>query len=281
MWTSRIKYVFLLPAVISLIVVVVIPGFMTLVDSLTPTKSGSGLFYNYRMLVQDQTFLTAFKNTLLFVVGTVVGHLALGLAVALALNSAVKGKSILRVLMILPWTIPDVITGIIWAYIYHPMSGFLNAVLLKLGVIGTNVAWLGDPSLALPSVIMADIWRGYPYVMLVLLAGLQAIPKELYEAARVDGASIFREFTSITIPNLRRVAFIAIALDTIWQFRRYGLIMSMTAGGPGRATEIMSTWVYKTYFQYFKPNYAAAMAIIAALVLIIFAIPYVREVARD
>jgi len=272
MWTSRIKYVFLLPAVISLIVVVVIPGFMTLVDSLTPTKSGSGLFYNYRMLVQDQTFLTAFKNTLLFVVGTVVGHLALGLAVALALNS---------VLMILPWTIPDVITGIIWAYIYHPMSGFLNAVLLKLGVIGTNVAWLGDPSLALPSVIMADIWRGYPYVMLVLLAGLQAIPKELYEAARVDGASIFREFTSITIPNLRRVAFIAIALDTIWQFRRYGLIMSMTAGGPGRATEIMSTWVYKTYFQYFKPNYAAAMAIIAALVLIIFAIPYVREVARD
>jgi len=281
MWTSKIKYVFLLPAVISLIVVIVIPGFMTLVDSLTPTKGGSGLFYNYRMLVQDQTFLTVFKNTLLFVVGTVVGHLALGLLVALALNSAVKGKSVLRVLMILPWTIPDVITGIIWAYIYHPMSGFLNAVLLKFGVIGTNVAWLGDPNLALPSVIMADIWRGYPYVMLVLLAGLQAIPKELYEAARVDGASIFREFTSITIPNLRRVGFIAIALDTIWQFRRYGLIMSMTAGGPGRATEIISTWVYKTYFQYFKPNYAAAMAIIAALALIIFAIPYVREVARD
>lgn len=281
MWISKIKYVFLLPAVISLIVVIVIPGFMTLVDSLTPTKGGSGLFYNYRMLVQDQTFLTVFKNTLLFVVGTVVGHLALGLLVALALNSAVKGKSVLRVLMILPWTIPDVITGIIWAYIYHPMSGFLNAVLLKFGVIGTNVAWLGDPNLALPSVIMADIWRGYPYVMLVLLAGLQAIPKELYEAARVDGASIFREFTSITIPNLRRVGFIAIALDTIWQFRRYGLIMSMTAGGPGRATEIISTWVYKTYFQYFKPNYAAAMAIIAALALIIFAIPYVREVARD
>ena len=281
MWTSKIKFVFLLPAVISLIVVIVIPGFMTLVDSLTPTKGGSGLFYNYRMLVQDQTFLTVFKNTLLFVVGTVVGHLALGLLVALALNSAVKGKSVLRVLMILPWTIPDVITGIIWAYIYHPMSGFLNAVLLKFGVIGTNVAWLGDPNLALPSVIMADIWRGYPYVMLVLLAGLQAIPKELYEAARVDGASIFREFTSITIPNLRRVGFIAIALDTIWQFRRYGLIMSMTAGGPGRATEIISTWVYKTYFQYFKPNYAAAMAIIAALALIIFAIPYVREVARD
>jgi len=281
MWTSKIKFVFLLPAVISLIVVVVIPGLMTLVDSLTPTKGGSGLFYNYRMLFQDQIFLTVFKNTLLFVVGTVIGHLALGLLVALALNSAIKGKSILRVLMILPWTIPDVITGIIWAYIYHPMSGFLNAVLLKLGLIRTNVAWLGDPSLALPSVIMADIWRGYPYVMLVLLAGLQAIPKELYEAARVDGASIFREFTSITIPNLRRVGFIAIALDTIWQFRRYGLIMSMTAGGPGRATEIISTWVYKTYFQYFKPNYAAAMAIIAALVLIIFAIPYVREVARD
>lgn len=281
MWTSRVKYFFLLPAVISLIVVVVIPGFITLLDSLTPTKGGNGIFYNYQTLFQDQTFLTAFKNTLVFVGGTVVGHLALGLPVALALNSAVKGRSILRVLMILPWTIPDVITGIIWSYIYHPMSGFLNAVLLKLGVIGSNVAWLGDPHLALASVIMADIWRGYPYVMLVLLAGLQGIPKELYEAARVDGASVFKEFTCITIPNLRRVGFIAITLDTIWQFRRYGLIMSMTAGGPGRATEIISTWVYKTYFQYFKPNYAAAMAIVAALVLIIFAIPYVREVARD
>lgn len=281
MWKNKIMYAFLLPAVISLVLVVVIPGFMTIIDSLKPVKGGTGIFYNYRMLFYDETFITALKNTFVFVVGTVIGHLIFGMAVALVLNSAIKCRSLFRTLMILPWTLPDVITGIIWSYMYHPMSGFLNALLLKLGIISENIMWLGDPQLALFSIIMADIWRGYPYVMLIILSGLQSIPKELYEAARVDGTSGLQEFFFITIPNLYRIIYIAVVLDTIWQFRRFGLVMSMTAGGPGRSTEIISTWVYKTYFNYFKPNYAAAMAIVSAIILIIFSIPYIREVANE
>lgn len=280
-WKNRVKYVFLLPSVISLVVVIGVPAIMTLVSSLTPPEGQADVLYNYKLLLQDQTFIQTFKNTFIFVFGTVVGHFVIGLPVALALNTAIKGRSLFRTLMILPWTIPDVISGIIWQYIYNPTSGFLNALLLKVGVIHGNIPWLGNPRLALFSVIFADIWRGYPYVMLVLLAGLQGIPKELYEAAKVDGASPIKEFLFITLPNLRRIFYIALALDTIWQFRRFGLIRAMTNGGPGRATEIISTWTYKNYFIFFKTHYAAAMAISAAIILGLFSILYIREATRE
>jgi multiple sugar transport system permease protein len=153
-------------------------------------------------------------------------------------------------------------------------------LLFDLGLIHKHIEWLGDSDLALPSVIFADVWRGYHFVMLILLAGLQAIPRELYEAAKVDGASAIQEFRHITIPSMRGMILIAIALDTIWQFRRFGLVFNMTAGGPGNVTEILSLYVYKQYFRYFNFEYAAAVAVVLAIIMLLLSLPYVRAMVR-
>lgn len=140
--------------------------------------------------------------------------------------------------------------------------------------------WLGDSSLAMPSVIFADVWRGYPFVMIILLAGLQSIPSDVREAARVDGAGAFQEFRHVTLPLLKPIIIIAAALDMIWQFRRFGLVYNMTQGGPGRATEILSLHSYKEYFRFFNYEYASAMAVSLGLIILLLSVPYVRTMLR-
>jgi len=207
-------------------------------------------------------------------------HFLIGLAVALALNSQIKARKFFRVLALLPWTVPDVISGLVWRYMYNPTQGIINYVLMKLNLIDTYIEWLASPSLAMPSVILADVWRGYPFVMVILLAGLQAIPKQLYEAAKVDGASVVQEFWYITLPGLTRAITVALALDTIWQFRRFGLIYTMTQGGPGHVTEIFSLLVYKQYFKFFNFEYASSIAVIMACILLCISLPYLKLIVR-
>jgi multiple sugar transport system permease protein len=237
---------------------------------------GAWTLEHYVKLPNDDRFLNSLVVTFTFVASTVILHLVVGFIVALALNSKARARNFFGVVAILPWAVPDVISGLIWRFMYNPTAGIINRVLLNLGIINTYVEWLGDSDLALPSVIFADIWRGYPFVMLILLAGLKAIPEELYEAAKVDGASVFQEFRHITIPMMRTMILIAAALDTIWQFRRFGLIVNMTAGGPGNVTEILSLYIYKQYFRYFNFEYASAVAVIMALLMLLLSVPYVR-----
>ncbi len=141
--------------------------------------------------------------------------------------------------------------------------------------------WLTDPRLVMPSVILANVWRGFPFVMIIFLAGLQRIPTELYEAAAIDGAGTVRRFRHVTLPGLRRVMIVALALDTIWETRRFGLVQAMTGGGPGTMTEVLSTQVFKQYFQFFKFEYASAMAIAMTGLLLLVSIPYVRMIVRQ
>ncbi len=151
-------------------------------------------------------------------------------------------------------TVPDVISGLIWRFMYNPTSGIINDILMRIGIGGDYVEWLARPGLVLPSVIIADVWRGYPFVLVILLAGLQAIPKELYEAARVDGASRLQEFFHVTIPGVMRITLIALALDTIWQIRRFGLIYNF--------------------------EYASAIAVVMAVVMLAISYPYIRTITR-
>jgi multiple sugar transport system permease protein len=251
-------------------------------NSFTPLWSPERTFTlaNYFSLLEDDLFWNALKVTGVFVGGTVGLHLVLGFVVALALNAAVRGKKLFRVIAILPWTVPDVISGLIWRFMYNPTSGIINDVLMRIGIGGEYIEWLAQPGLALPSVIFADVWRGYPFVMIILLAGLQAIPKELYEAARVDGASKLQEFFYVTIPGVMRIMLIALALDTIWQIRRFGLIYNMTLGGPGHVTEILSLYVYKHYFKYFNFEYASAIAVVMAVMMLAISYPYIKTITR-
>jgi multiple sugar transport system permease protein len=272
-------FAFVLPTLLMLLLVLGFPIAMAVVNSFK-LPDGGWTLEHYAKLPQDDRFLNSLVVTFIFVGGTVLLHLLVGFIIALALNVNVKGRQFLRVVAILPWAVPDVISGLIWRFMYNPTAGIINRVLLEVGLTSTYIEWLGDSDLALPSVIFADVWRGYPFVMLILLAGLQAIPEELYEAAKVDGASVIQEFRHITIPMMRGMILIAVALDTIWQFRRFGLIVNMTAGGPGNVTEILSLYVYKQYFRYFNFEYASAIALIMAALMLLLSVPYVRAMIQ-
>ena len=272
-------FAFVLPTLLMLVLVLGFPIAMAVVNSFK-LPDGSWTLEHYPKLLQDDRFLNSLVVTFTFVGGTVLLHIVVGFIIALALNTHVKGRRFFRVVAILPWAVPDVISGLVWRFMYNPTAGIINRVLLELGLASTYIEWLGDSDLALPSVIFADVWRGYPFVMLILLAGLQAIPDELYEAAKVDGASVIQEFRHITIPMMRGMILIAVALDTIWQFRRFGLIVNMTAGGPGNVTEILSLYVYKQYFRYFNFEYASAIALIMALLMLLLSVPYVRAMIQ-
>jgi len=275
-------FAFVLPCLLLLLLVLGFPAIVAVANSFTPVWSAVKTFTldNYINLQQDKLFWESLRVTIVFVAGTVSLHMVFGLVVALALNTEPLGNWFFRIVAILPWTVPDVISGLVWRFMYDPTAGIINYFLYRLGVQNPYVEWLAAPRLALPSVIFADVWRGYPFVMLILLAGLQAIPRELYEAARVDGASVLQEFRHITVPGLSRMFQVAFALDVIWQFRRFGLVYNMTQGGPGNATDILPLAIYRQYFRYFNFEYASAMAVVLAVIMIVISIPYVRMMVK-
>ena len=284
-WHDRqLGYLFVLPATLMLVAVLVFPAFITLKLSVTP-EGGSGwqvTLANYHKAFRDPVLLNTFRNTFAFVAWSMAGHFVLGLGLALALNQALPGQMFFRLVALIPWTIPDVVAGIIFRWVLNPIHGSINPLIrMVFPSFPAEFTWLSSPSLAFPSVIFANVWRGYPLVMVMLLAGLMAIPRELYEAAAVDGAGRLRRFWHVTLPGLSTIILIALALDMVWEFRRFALVLAMTGGGPGTLTEVLSTLVYKTYFQFFTFEYASAMAILMSAVLFLLSLPYIILVGRQ
>lgn len=276
-------YVFVAPAILLLLVVLAYPAYHSLRLSLTPRGGQAGGFslVQYAALLESDLFRQVVWQTAVFVAASVAFHVALGLGVALLLNRPLFGRTAFRIVALLPWVVPDVVAGIVWKWILNPLYGVLNDALLRLGAVRDPVEWLTSPDLALPSVILANVWRGFPFVMIIFLAGLQSISTELYEAAAIDGAASLQRFRHVTLPGLSKVFVVVLALDTIWETRRFGLIQAMTGGGPGTLTEVLSTQVFKQYFQFFKFEYASAMAIAMTGLLLIISLPYVRMVVRQ
>lgn len=266
-----------------LVLVLGFPAITSLSYSIKPEKAGAASYTlsNYTNLLKDPFFARTFWNTAVFVFLSVASHMILGLAIAMVLNRALPAKPLFRLITLLPWVVPDVVVGIIWKWMYDPIYGALNDVLLKIGLISTPVEWLSNPKLALFSVILVNLWRGFPFVMLILLAGLQAIPRHLYEAGAIDGASKWQLFIHITIPGLRKMIVVALALDIVWEVRRFGLIQAMTKGGPGVLTEVLSTYTYKQYFQFFRFEYASAIAVVMTVVLLLVSLPYIWMISQE
>jgi multiple sugar transport system permease protein len=274
---------FVLPGVLLLILVLGFPAITSILYSIRSKDEGitSYTLANYANLVKDPFFRTTFWNTVVFVFLSVASHTIFGLAVAMVLNTSLPAKPLFRIIALLPWVVPDVVAGIIWKWMYNPLYGALNDFLLKLGLIHSQIEWLSNPKLALFSVILVNLWRGFPFVMLILLAGLQAIPEYLYEAAAIDGASKWQSFFYITIPGLRKMLVVALALDTVWEVRRFGLIQAMTQGGPGMLTEVLSTYTYKQYFKFFRFEYASAIAVVMTIVLLVVSLPYIWMISQE
>jgi multiple sugar transport system permease protein len=273
-----LPYLFVGPAAVMLVAVLGIPAVTAVLQSfnLVWVRNPGFSLDGYRQLVSDPAFATTLLTTAEYVVLVVALHLTLGLAVALALNVDVPAKWLFRVVAILPWTVPDVLGGIIWRFVFDTLPGMVNAFLMRGGLLDQPIDWLGTPSLAFSGVVVAEVWRGYPFVMLILLAGLQAIPGHLYEAAAIDGATGWQRFRYVTLPSLKNMLIIALVLDVIWEARLFGTVYGMTGGGPGDATQLISTMTFRQYFEFFNPVYASAMAVVLALFMLVAAVPYLR-----
>jgi raffinose/stachyose/melibiose transport system permease protein len=279
-------YLFLLPALSIYLVFLVYPIVDSLWvslhewDGLSPTWTFVGLANYRRLFLEDPVAWQALRNNVIWVAFKLLVPTVLGLLLAVALNRAIAGRTILRAIFYAPGVLPLVAVGIIWAWIYNPNFGFLNELLKMAGFGWLARGWLSDYSTALPAVMITSIWYGTGFPMVLYLAGLQGIPEEQYEAARIDGASPFQSFRYITLPWLRETHVVVITLAVISSFRVFDIVYTMTNGGPGRETQVLALWMYQNTFQYSHAGYGSALAWAIALISLVVTIPYIRRMSR-
>jgi multiple sugar transport system permease protein len=239
---------------------------------------------NYKTLLSDETFRISVGNTMYFTVISVIFHLLVGLGFAMLLNAKVINpviKSILRVFYVMPWVFTASILAIIWRLLLYP-SGVINSLLQALAITGGNTEWFASSQVALHALTFVNIWAGYPFYMVSLLAGLQGIPNDLYEAATIDGANEPQKFWHITIPQLLPIIISIAMLDFIWTMQVFTLVWMTTGGGPVHTTEVLGTYTYKLAFSSFKFSLASASAMIILILSMSVAFFYVRhQKARD
>lgn len=231
--------------------------------------------------VLDSQFLPVLENTLVFTAGATIAPFLIGLGLALALNTGVRGSALLRGLFLFPWVIPGVVVSFLWLWIFNANYGVLNGIVTGLGIADENVAWLGDPTGAMAAVIIAKSWASFPWMMVMLLAGLQTVPTELHEAAAVDGAGAVRRFFRVTVPHLRGIFGIVLLLELIWNFQHFDTIYVLTGGGPAGATTTFAVAVYDTAFKGFDLGRAGALGACWMAILMVFVVVYIRLSERD
>lgn len=224
-----------------------------------------GLKY-YMDAFTEPTFYSSVLLTLGFMLLVVAGHFLLGFVLASLLNREFKGRTFFRVIFMLPWFFPEAVVALLFTWIMNPMYGILNSILRNLGLISANISWLGSKSLAFPSVVFVCIWKGFPLVMTMILAGLQSISKDYYEAADLDGANKWNQFRYITLPSLKPILTTVLILDCVWWFKQYTLVYTMTAGGPGTSTSLISLSIYGTAFNDLRFGKAAAWGILVFII---------------
>lgn len=260
-------YALVAPAIILLLLMMVFPIVQTFIFSFSKVKLPSfetsyvGLL-NFSRILTDPDTWPLFTRSVIWVVGTVVLRMLLGLGAALVLNARMPGTVLMRVLIILPWTIPSVVGANLWRWIVQTDTGLLNQTLRSVGLDSWALNWLADPQIALATVIVAYSWSGFPFVMLLILARMQGIPEEQYEAARIDGANGWQLFRYITMPSLKGVLIVALILEIVSGINSFDTIMIMTGGGPADATTIWGIEIYKTGFGAFNFGGAAAYSMI-------------------
>lgn len=217
---------------------------------------------NYReLLFEDARYRQVVRNSIVFTVMSVLGKIIIGMGMALVLNQSIRGRSFFRGWLLIPWIAPTFVIALTWRWMFDGTTGVINYILMSLGLINGPIAWLGQASTALFAVIFTNIWRGFPFFGVSLLAAMQGIPNELYEAADVDGANAWDKFWAITLPGVRTVLVIITILSTIWTFNDFAIVYIMTGGGPAFATHIFATYTYHLGFQGSRLGYAIAVSV--------------------
>lgn len=235
---------------------------------------------NYQEVMADPLFWSSLKYTLIWVGGGVGLQFLFGFILALLLNQKFRGRGMIRAVSLIPWATPGVLIGLMWKWIYDGNYGVLNDILLKLNIIDDAIPFLSQTSSAFPSVIVTIVWQGIPFFAIMLLAGLQGISQEMYEAADIDGASSFQKLFRITIPSLKNIIFTTILLRIIWVSNSVDIIYNMTGGGPSYSTQTLSVYIFNKA-NVLNLGYSSAMAIILMILLAFVAVPYVRNSFKE
>ena len=273
-------YLLLTPAVLMAAGVALVPVLATLWMSLHRRQPifdisdfvGLG---HYAFLMQDPRFWNALTNTTYFVVVSVGLELVLGLGFALLLNLPFRGRGVARALVLIPWAVPTVAAARFWEWMFNPEVGVLNYLL------GLRINWLGDPVWALHAAIVADVWKTTPFVVLLLLAGLQVIPRDLYRAARVDGATAWQAFRHVTVPLLMPVVLIVLLFRTMDAARLFDLVFVLTGGGPANQTETLVVYAYKLMYRTLQFGYGSAVAVATFGLIFLISLVYLKAMRRS
>ena len=283
---ENLAVLLLMPVVLYLLISQGFPLILSLVTSLTDKRIGMpgrlAWFQNFSELAADPIFRIAIRNTVLFTLGAIVMKLVGGTVMALVLNyDGLVGKNLWRALLFLPWTIPSLVTTLTWRWILTGTGGIANYLLLKSGIIRFPIDWLGNPKLALISIILVNVWRGTPFFGISLLGAMQTISPQLYEAAEVDGASRFRKFASITLPSIAPIIAIVTLVSTIWTLNDFDIIWMLTRGGPSNRTQVFSTLAYTTGFLNLRLGKAQAVSVYSLPLLMFLVILVTKKMLSE
>jgi multiple sugar transport system permease protein len=251
---------------------------MRLTSESPPTLVG---FDNYVRLLGNEQFWFTLRTTAIWTVANVVAQIVLGTALALLLNEQLRARGLYRSFALVPYIVPSVAAALVWRWMYDGSSGIVNALLFRLGLIDAYRPWLGEVPTALPAVIVASVWKGTPFVMLLMLAGLQTIPSEYYEAGAIDGATPWNRFWDITLPLVQPTLAVATILTTVYTVNNFNAIWLMTQGGPLGSSEILFTWAYKLAFNRFDFGMAATVSVVLFGILAVFTAVYIFIVERE
>lgn len=269
-----------LPGLALLAAVVLYPLISALVTAffeqslLFPGRTFVGLDNLRDVLAGD--FWQILRQTLVFTIGTTIAPFVIGFGLALALNTRLRGRNVLRGVLLVPWLVPGVVVSFLWMWIFNANYGVANGVLESLGIIDDPQAWLAKPGTAMASVIIAKTWASFPWMMVMLLAGLQTVPPELHEAAEVDGAGTIRRFFTVTLPHIKGIVGLVLLLEFIWNFQHFDIIYVLTQGGPAGTTQTFATKVYETAFKGFDLGHAGALGLLWMVLLLALVVVYVR-----
>ncbi|WDR03083.1 sugar ABC transporter permease [Devosia algicola] len=275
-------YLLLLPSLVLIVSVILYPtinGFALSVQNVRlnrPANNGFAGLNQYIRVWNDPLFWLSLQNTAMWVTITTIIEFLLGLTAALALNRNLPGTRLIGVIVLIPFFLPNVVAGNIWAMMLDPRLGVINDLLIRIGFLGTQKAWFADPSTAMAAAILVESWHGFPFFALLLLAGMKSIPNDLYKAATIDGAGWLSQLRLITLPMLRTVIAAAVILRVIGLVNSPDLLLILTGGGPGRATQVLSLYAFITAYKDFNFGYSGALSVVMFAMLMFFAWAYIR-----
>lgn len=273
-----LAYLLVAPTVAVLVALSIYPLIHAVILSLRVTSGGGSHWSlgNFTRLLSDQFFLAALGHTIFYAACALSLEFFLGLGLAVLMNNQLRGRGLFRAALLVPMMLPTVVAGVVWRLMLNPNFGAVNGTLKGMGLNTTALTWTSSPGLAMFSVIAVDVWQWTPFMFLILLAGLQAIPQEPYEAALIDGSSTWQTFRHVTLPLLRPAILVALLLRTMDLLRVFDQVFILTEGGPGFATETISLYIYRTAFRFSDFGYAAAMSFVLLVITNIVSAFYIR-----